>query len=41
MAIERSEPTRVVEFHRLSSLSDAHPIVVKRGCHAIDVALSI
>ena len=27
--------TRVVEFHLLSSLLDAHPIVVKRGCHAI------
>lgn len=36
MAIERSEPTRAVEYHILSSLSDAHPVVVKRGCHAID-----
>lgn len=30
LAIERSEPTRAVEFHLLSSLSDAHPIVVKQ-----------
>ena len=41
MAIERSEPTRAVEFHLLSSLSDADPIVVKRGCKVIDIALSI
>jgi len=42
MAIERPEPTRAVEFHLLSSLSDADPIVVKRGCQSqtIDVALS-
>ena len=30
--------TRVVEFHLLSSLPDAHPIIVKRGCHSVDVA---
>ena len=35
------ELTRVVEFHLLSSLPDAHPTVVKSGCHAIDVTLSI
>jgi hypothetical protein len=26
-------PTRVVEFHLLSSLPDTNPIVVTRGCH--------
>jgi hypothetical protein len=38
MGNEWPKLTRVVEFHLLSSLPDAHPIVVKRGCHAIDVA---
>ena len=35
------EPTRVVEFHLLSSLPDARPIVVYRAFHAVDVAPSI
>ena len=35
------ELTRIVKFHLLSSLPDAHPIVVQRECHAIHVAPSI
>jgi hypothetical protein len=41
MGKEWPKPTRVVEFHLLGSLPDAHPIVVKRRCHAIDVGSSI
>jgi hypothetical protein len=32
------EPRHTVKFYLLSSLPDAHPIVVERGCHAIDFA---
>ena len=31
------EPIRIVEFHILRSLPDAHPIVVKRGCNATSI----
>jgi hypothetical protein len=41
MGNEWPKLTRVVEFHLLSSLPDSHPIVVKRGCHAFDVAQSL
>ena len=41
MGNQLPELTRVVEFHLLSSLSDAHPVVVKRGCPALYVAPSI
>ena len=30
-----------VEFHLLSSLPDAHPIVVQRECYAIDIAPNV
>ena len=33
--------TRAVKFYILSSLPDTHPIVVKRGYHAIGIARSI
>jgi hypothetical protein len=33
--------TRVVKFYLLSTLPDARPIVVTRGCHTIDIAHSI
>jgi hypothetical protein len=33
--------TRVVKFYLLSSLPNAYPIVVKRGCHANDIAPGI
>ena len=33
--------TRVVKFYLLSSLPNAHPIVVKRGCYANDISLCI
>lgn len=32
------ELKREVEFHLLTSLPDAHPVIVQRGCHTIDVA---
>jgi hypothetical protein len=35
MGNEWPEQTRVVEFHLLNSLPDAHPIIVERECHAI------
>ena len=38
MGNEWLEPTRVVEFHLLSSLPDTYRIIVQRWCHAIDVA---
>lgn len=40
MGNELSELTRVVEFHLLSSLPDTHPIIVKRGCLVVNLALT-
>ena len=36
MGDERPIQTREVEFHLLGTLPDANPIVVKRGCYAIN-----
>ena len=41
MGDEWPEPTRVVKFHLLTTLLDARPIVVERGCHAINVTSGI
>jgi hypothetical protein len=41
MGNQLPEPRRKYEFHLLRSLPDAHPIIVERGCHAIDVASGI
>jgi hypothetical protein len=37
----RPNPNGVFKFYLLSTLSDAHPIVVERGCHAINIIPSI
>jgi hypothetical protein len=41
MGNEWPKLTRVVKFHLLRTPPDAHPIVVTRGYHAIDIAPSI
>jgi hypothetical protein len=41
MGNELPSPARVVRFYLLSSLPDAHPVVVKREYHDIDVAHDI
>ena len=38
MGHEMSGGLRDIEFYILSSLHDPDPIIVRRGCHAIDFA---
>ena len=41
MGTSRRNPKRLFTFYLLSTLPDAHPIVVKRGCYTINIIPSI
>ena len=41
MSDELLEPERVVEFHLLRSLPDAHPIVVKVGAMLVSMSFLV